>query len=220
MNEEAKKLREIVERATAAPDIPDDELPQALDAETAALRSGWLQLGKLIEEEVKSGARHNRNYDRCAAKRPATVHRGQAGWSLWIAVSAASLLVATGIAFAVRFLGGAHEPQKNLPQIAGSNVPPKQPVAIQLVANPQAANQPVAPAVVRTPAPPQTTQPNPHIAETSDHLQWGDSVDDEISAVGEATIYAKQDVVAQSSGVLEIETGLDEITKEVEQGSL
>jgi hypothetical protein len=205
MNEEAKKLREIVERATAAQDIPDDELPQALDAETAALRSGWLQLGKLIEEEVKSGARHNRNYDRCAAKRPATMHRGQAGWSLWIAVSAASLLVATGIAFAVRFLGGAHEPQKNLPQIAGSNVPPE---------------QPVAPAVVRTPAPPQTTQPNPHIAETSDHLQWGDSVDDEISAVGEATIYAKQDVVAQSSGVLEIETGLDEITKEVEQGSL
>jgi hypothetical protein len=205
MNDDATRLREIVERATAAPDFDDNDLPQDLDAETAALRGGWLQLGNLIEEEVKSGARHICIHERCAAKRTAAVHRAHAGWSPWLAVSAASLLVATGIAFAVRFFGGPHEPQKNLPPIAGSNVPPK---------------QSAAPAVVHTPAPPPASQPNPHIAKASDHLQWGDSVDEEISAVGEATIYAKQDVFAQSSGVLEIETGLDELTKEVEQGSL
>jgi len=205
MNDETNKLREIVERATATPRIDDDNVPQDLDAETLALRSGWLQLGKLIEEEVKSGAGHICIHERCAAKRPAVVRRGQAGWSLWIAVSAASLLVALGIAFAMQFFGGPHQPQKNLPPIAGSDAPPK---------------QPAAPGVAHTPAPPRASQPNPHIAKASDHLQWGDSVDEEISAVGEATIYAKQDVFAQSSGVLEIETGLDELTKEVEQGSL
>jgi hypothetical protein len=196
MNEETKKLRELIERATAAPDI----LSHDLDAETESLRRGWLQLGKLIEEETGICGVPARNGH---ARMPQPATRRTPAWPLWIAASAASLIVATGIALAVHFFG-AHEPQKNLQQIAGRNEPPK---------------RPAEPVVVPQPAPPQAAQPQPRVAESGNRLEWGDSVDDEIRAVGEATTYVKQDSLAQPR-VWAIETGLDELKQEVEQGNL
>ena len=46
MNDETRKLEEMLERATA----PGDQMPGDLDAETSSLREGWLALSKLLED--------------------------------------------------------------------------------------------------------------------------------------------------------------------------
>jgi hypothetical protein len=204
MNDDTKNLREMIERATATPASAGDEMPHDLDADTASLHGGWLQLGKLIEEDVKSGNRNdrsghvaNRDHEPAIHAAPSSGHRRPA-WSFWLATCAASLFVAAGIVFTVHFLNGPHAPQGNLQQIAGRG---------------DRAKQPAAPVVAPTPVPSPETP-------SSDPLQWGDSVDDEITAVGQATIYAQQDVYAQSSGVWGIRTGLEELEQEMDRGNL
>ena len=49
-------------------------------------------------------------------------------------------------------------------------------------------------------------------------MKWGDSVDDEITAISQAAIYVRQD--NSSSRLWEIQTGLDQLNREVEHGHL
>jgi hypothetical protein len=279
MNNERQKLREIIERATATSDAANDDPPREFDAETASLRQYWLQLGKLIEEDILASGScassdfascdcagdarscnahfaservENRDYMRSA---PSAARRRPAR-SFWLtAAVAGSLLVATGVALAVRILDGAHKPEANSRQIAGIDNPITQPAATAVLPERQpkgdslAAVAPPSPArrlgsgtgatkqirdvseggetrsgsylpVSSNPKLVPPMQAPRHDAAAGDRLPWGDSVDDEISAVGQATIYARQNDGAQASRVWEIQTGLDQLNREVEHGTL
>jgi len=207
VNEEQRKLREIVERATAADDFPPDEL----DAEAASLRKGWLQLGRLIEEDVRSGGKHpgsrhvaSGNPSRVKVAPPASRSR-QPKWSFWLVAFAASLLVAAGVAFGLRFMNGVHGPQQDSLQVTRGNDPAKQPTEHATTPKPESASK---------------VGPETQVANSGDAMQWGDSVDDDITAVGQATIYAQQDAYAQSSGAWGIQAGLNELKQEMELGNL
>ena len=70
MNEDTKKLEEQLERATAEGGRMDD----SLDAETAALREGWLALDRLIETaQTASGGPPDLQLPVVAARRRTTV---------------------------------------------------------------------------------------------------------------------------------------------------
>ena len=149
MNEETKKLRDeklrdIVERATAAA----DDAPDDLDAETASLREAWLHLGKLIERDVRSNQVHVCNGQSCGRRAIADVSRVRlrrafrrghlpfAGCSrrsrIWLAALAASLLIAVGTAVALRSRSAPHQPPSASPPIAGSEVAANKPAAQRL----------------------------------------------------------------------------------------
>jgi hypothetical protein len=126
---------------------------------------------------------------------------------------AASLLVAIGVAFAVRFVAAPRQRQAELRRIAGAN-----PFALPRAKPP--AEPAVAPHFVPKLSPPPAAprQSDANFAAANERLQWGDAVDDEINALGQATIYTQQD--GPSSRVWAIEAGLDQLNREVEHGNL
>ena len=217
MNEKAKKLRDeklqtIVERATAAA----DSAPPDLDAETASLREAWLHLGELIEHDIQpfAGASHvSRVRLRRVFRRHVPLVAGGSNRSrIWLAAVAASLLVTLGAAFALRYRTVAPQKSKvESPPVAQTDGP---------ITHPPAA---VTSATAPAPLPPRN-QSNTTIAASGNPLQqgepvkWGDSVDDEIKALGQAAIYVQQN--DPSSRLWEIETGLDQLDREVEHGNL
>ena len=106
-------------------------MPDDLDAETASLRRGWLELGKLIEQDIRSdetgddaqpgielaefgqvlsalpdrtiaAAASMRPGDRVPATPSPAFPRRSHAWSYMLMV-AASLLIGVGLAFAFRF---------------------------------------------------------------------------------------------------------------------
>jgi HAMP domain-containing protein len=200
MNDQEKNLRDIVERATAA----GDDLPHDLDAETASLRDGWLQLGRLIEQDVQSGGAHvgNRTSERVDRALPdsrsplSNSRRRPPAWLFWIAACAASLLVAAGVVFAWRSLGGPHQPRANLQQIVASKDPAKQPTEA---------------VVVPTPAPSPAIQNDSHLAATGEHSQRAGSVVENIAAAVQAEMFARRYAHADSNGIREMATRLKEV---------
>ncbi len=133
MNDEFNKLREIVERATAAGKrVPDD-----LDADTVALRRGWLKLGQLIEQDIQSDetrddaqlgiemAEFGRVIGTPADSNLARTRRFRA-WS-YVLRAAASLLIGVGLAFAFRFFS-AERPQNGPMPIVKNSDPANQPI--------------------------------------------------------------------------------------------
>ncbi len=113
MNDESKRLQEILERATAS----GDQMPADLDAETSSLREGWLALGKLLEDaQVASG----QSLDRWQV----TLRPAPQRWRLAVvAAVAASLLVAAGLTLAYRLLDGANAVQPSAPTLAQDDQP-------------------------------------------------------------------------------------------------
>ena len=112
MNDEPSELERRLERATA-PECPSDP-PQ--DAETAALRDGWLALGQLLEAAQPSGEPFQL---RSMPERTRRVGR----WPVVAAAVAASLLL--GVALAWKLVGGgAVDDVSRLDGAVAAHVPP------------------------------------------------------------------------------------------------
>jgi hypothetical protein len=210
VNDEPTKLHKMLERATA----PPDESAAGLDAETASLRGGWLGLCKLIEEEQASCdvfvGRLTVSQVASAERRFETVDAApkwnRGGWSRWLSAAvAASILVAAGVTIVVRSLDGSGAGQPNSQEVARDDRLSKSSADHRSPAN-------------RETAPP--SQPDRQATSTVDRLAWGDSVDDEITAVGQATTLAQHDWYGQSNSVSVIRSGLDKLENEIQQGPL
>lgn len=165
MNEEPNKLREIVERATA----PGKRIPGDLDAETASLRRGWLELGRLIEDDVQSGGRHNdtklgaefAGFERAISAAPNGInaapmaasslgrassgkipaHRRSRVWS-YLLMAAASLLIGVGLAVAFRFMPN-QRPQQD-PTPVATDIGPKNQLHEPVVKSPDDGDELIA----------------------------------------------------------------------------
>lgn len=196
MNDESRRLQEMLERATA----PGDEMPADLDAETASLREGWLALGKLLDDpQFASGEPLDRWQ---LTPRPAPQR-----WRLGVAVAiAASLLIAAGLTLAYRLLDGSNAGQPSVPGLARDD----QSTTDSSVDTSQA--------VVQAPIP-QSLNPEPQ-TPNSGYLAWDDSLDAEIAAVSQAAALVHDDWYAQAGGLSAIERGLDQIKQDIKDGTL
>ncbi len=195
MNDEAERLQEMLERATA----PGNEVPEDLDAETASLREGWLAFGKLLADAQPTAGEPRENWK--VTSRPVQRWR-----SLGLAIAvAASLLIAVGLAAVYRLWDGSSGTQPNPPTIARDDS-----MSAGTVANaPESLAQPEA----------EVRQDLP-IAAVPDELKWDDSLDEQITAVAQAAALASVDWYAQTGNLSAIERGLDEIKKDIQDGTL
>jgi len=195
VNDETKRLQEMLERATA----PGDSLPEDLDAETAALRESWLALGKLLADAQSATDEPWENW--------MITPRPQSHWRTvrWAVAVAASLLVAAGLAIAYRLQDGAGSVQPTPPVIAQDD---------------QAAPQSVKPAPAAVAQPDAEDPQDTQLAAVPDELRWDDSLDDRITSLAQATAWAHQDWYAQAGKVNALGRELDEIKKDIEDGTL
>jgi len=191
MNEETRRLQELLERATA----PGNQMSDDLDAETSSLREGWLALSKLLED---ARVAPDQPLDRWQVTlRPAAQRR----WFAVAAALAASLLIAAGLTLAYRLLERSDIMAPSAPRLAQDGRPLAEPLA-------------VAPEAVA-----KTTNADAR-SSVADGLTWDDPLDDEITAVAQAAAWVQQDWYAQTGGLGAIERGLDQIQKDIEDGTL
>jgi hypothetical protein len=206
---ESARLHDLLNRTTA----PADEASNVFDAEAASLRRGWLALGRLIDGDQRAGGgaegndvepiRQARQRSRIDSPAPAAV------WFPWlIAAVAASVLIAASGTIIVRRSGGGADVQLNPQQIAQDDGPRNN-------ASGSPSLTPVAPTRDNSSAQHRSVAGAP--AQVS-RWQWGDSVDDDITAISQATLVAQQDWYAQSSRVGAIQSGLYELESEMDQG--
>ena len=168
MNDETRRLQEMLERATAL----GDEVPEDLDAETASLREGWLAFGKLLTDAQPAAGEAWENWQ--VTPRPVQRRR-----SLGLALAvAASLLIAAGLTTAYRLLEGSSGVLPNPPTIAQDNRVP-------------AGTVEESPAAI--PQPDAETRQDLQIAAVPDQLEWDDSLDKQITAVAQAAALARED---------------------------
>lgn len=195
MNDETERLQEMLERATA----PGDEVPEDLDAETVSLREGWLAFGRLLSDTQPTAAEPCENWK----VTPRPVRRWR---PLGMAIAvAASLLIAAGLTMAYRLRDGSSGVQPNSPTIAqDSRVP-----AATVNETPGALAQPTAEA-----------RRERQVAAVPDDLKWDDSLDEQITAVAQAAALVHEDWYAQAGNLNAIGRGLDEIKKDIEDGTL
>ncbi len=192
------RLHELLDRATAA---AGEEL-NPLDVEAASLRGGWLGLCHLIEAEEQAGRvvqrseiepirRPVRRSTRRSPAQPAT-------WTVWIVTAvAASVLLAVSMTTIVKRFGGQQVLPVDGQQVAQIDPPADDASGPSKRTNENSANQASAP---------------------GDRLQWGESVDDEITAVSRATLLAQDDWYAQSSRIGAVQSGIYDLESELEQG--
>ena len=208
---DSARLHDLLNRATA----PADEAPNVFDAEAASLRRGWLALGRLIEDDQQAGGAAEGN-DVEPIRQPRQRSRidsptRAAAWFPWlIAAVAASVLIAASVTMIVRRFGGGADVQLNPQQIAHDDGPRN-----------NAFGSPLLTSVA--PTPDNSSAQHRSAAGASAQVgrwQWGDSVDDDITAVSQATLVAQQDWYAQSSRVGAIQSGLYELESEMDQGKL
>jgi len=189
MNDETKRLQEMLERATA----PGEQMPGDLDAETSSLREGWLALGKLLEDAQSAPGQPLDRWQ--VTLRPAPQR-----WRLAaVAAVAASLLIAAGLTLAYRLLDGSNAGQPSAPMLAHDKSPTTDD---------------------RSPTTDHRSPITDHRSPTTSDLAWDDSLDDEITAAAQAAAWVQQDWYARAGGVSAIERGLDEIKKDIEDGTL
>jgi len=198
MNDESKRLQEMLERATA----PGDEMPADLDAETKSLREGWLALGKLLEDAQFASGRSLDSWrvtPRSASRR----------WPLaLVAAVAASLLLAVGLTLVSRLMDRPGTAQPNPPTMARDDHPASDPGLKSATAVAQSPNTEH-----------QTQEPETQTLNNSD-LAWDNSLDEEIETVARAAALARQDWYAGAGNWRSVERGLDEIKKDIEDGTL
>lgn len=198
MNDQSRRLQEMLERATAA----GNDMPADLDAETASLREGWLALGELLEAAQPASGQSLENWK-------VTVRPAPRRWPLaLVAAIAVSVLLAIGLTLAYRMRDGSSTPQPNPPAMArddrsatGSGAGSSRAVARAL------------PSAARTPNAEQRT------LNRSD-LAWENSLDEEIEAVSQAAALVRQDWYAGVGHWSAIERGFEEIKKDIEDGTL
>ena len=198
MNDEQQRLRKMLERATA----PGHEMPADLDAETSSLREGWLALGKLLDDAQLAAGQSSRPWQ-------VTLRPAPRRWPLAVAVViAASLLLAAGLTLAYRLRDGSDAVQPSAPSLAQDD---------HSAAKPHVD----APgAVAQTPTPDPRSPITDHRSPITDQLAWDDSLDDELTVVAQAAALVRDDWYARAGGVSAIERGLDQIKKDIEDGTL
>lgn len=195
MNDETKRLQEMLERATA----PGDALPEDLDAETAALREGWLALSQLLTDAQSTTSEPWENW--LVIPRP-TRHWRPVRWAIAVA---ASLLIAAGLAVAYRLQNG------------GDGVQPNPPTTAQDAHAPAAVAEP-APAIMVAPA--ADVRQDTQLAAVSDGLEWDDTLDAQITTLAQATAIVHEDWYAQAGKLNALGQALDEVKKDIEDGTL
>lgn len=195
MNDETKRLQEMLERATA----PGDALPEELDAETAALREGWLALSQLLTDAQPATSEPWENW--LVTPRP-TRHWRPVRWAIAVA---ASLLIAAGLAVAYRLQNGGDGVQPNPPTIAQDD---HAPAAV------------VEPAPATMVAPAAEVLQDTQLAAVSDGLEWDDTLDAQITTLAQATALVHEDWYAQAGKLNALGQALDEVKKDIEDGTL
>ncbi|HKD35450.1 MAG TPA: hypothetical protein VKB78_01580, partial [Pirellulales bacterium] len=196
------------------------EPPASLDPETAALRRTWQQLSKLLDAgapsdrpiEIQSAlGRFLVSAEPIATHGEFVVHekRDQKHrrfrWSA--VVVAASLLVAIGLVVTLKIIEGLK---------SGRGIPPTNSIA-------HGDDKTQSNQANRNNQPAQTSDRNLNVAanETgADSWQWNDSVDDDITAVARAAALVKQDWYAKSGAIGAVETGVGDLSRELDQGPL
>ena len=188
----------MLERATA----PGHEMPADLDAETSSLRQGWLALGKLLEDAQLAAGQSLETWQ-------VTLPPARRRWPLAVAVViAASLLLAAGLTIAHRLRDGSNPLQPSAPTLAHDDH------------RATSSTKDLPETVAQTPNPesPSLT-PEPRTPNT-DQLAWDDSLDDELTVVAQAAALVRDDWYARAGGVSAVERGLDQIKKDIEDGTL
>jgi hypothetical protein len=205
MNDQQQKLREMLERATAR----GDDMPADLDAETLSLRESWLALGKLLEDAQLAAGQSSETWQ-------VTLRPTPRRWPLAVAAAiAASLLLAAGLTLAYRLLDGSNAVQPSAPTLAQDD----QPATNSTKGLPGTVAQ-ASPSEFRTLTPePRTLTSEPRTLNSS-VLAWDDSLDNELTAVAQAAALVREDWYARAGGVSAIERGLDQIKKDIEDGTL
>jgi hypothetical protein len=168
---------------------PADIELDSSEAEAASLRTGWLGLCRLLEAEQQAGNVIRR--DAVEAVR-SVVDRSQGRAAVQSAVWTAWLMAA----LAASVLIAASMTMLVRRNGVGADRDPQQHVAESFTAKSADAQRSVA----------------------ADRVQWGESVDDEITAVSQATLLAQQDWYAQSSRIGAVQTGLYDLENEIDQG--
>jgi len=195
VNDETERLKERLECATA----PGQEVPEDLDAETASLREGWLAFGKLLTETQPTVGEPWQNWK--VAPRPVQ-RRRFLGFAIAVA---ALLLIAAGLTMVYRLGDGSNGVLPNPPTIARDNRVPAGTVEEVPTASPQ---------------PEAEIRQDLQVAAALDELEWDDSLDEQITAVAQATALASVDWYAPTGNLSAIERGLDEIKKDIQDGTL
>jgi hypothetical protein len=191
MTDDLEALQRRLEKATARPSPAED----AVDAETAALRAGWLALGELLEAAPPQAD---------PLSRPAgpPVPRRRRWLPAAMAVLAASILIAVIVPWSLRGTKSAVAPAPpQLAQVAGSHPRPSS-----------------AAASAERATPPQTAQHAPPAARPSE--PWDDSLDQEIAAAAEAIASVQDGWRGDASDPSAIEYQLQQIRKDIENGTL
>lgn len=208
MNEETRKLQEMLERATA----PGDQVPADLDAETSSLRDSWLTLGRLLDDAA-AGDRRGCERWRIVA-RPAP-HRGPLAWA---AALAASLLLAAGLTH----LYWGDERPVGAPAAPTLSAQGEQAATSAIATTIEAGGDEAAGNEARPALAAAAGEAAQHVASdaVADELAWDSSLDDQITAVAQATAWVRNDAYAQAVRFQVIEHGLDEIKRDIEDGTL
>ena len=168
MNDDLNLLRQL-EQATAA----GDDWPGESDAETAALREGWLAFAKLVGD---AGLRPNPAPLRWQPETHKPTRRTSHVVAL---VIAASLIFVVALATGRRF----HTQD-------GAVLPSPQ----------QFVEKPVEPRV--TPKVPKIENaPRQPLVATADTARWDDAIDEQITATSQAVVQAGDDLFAQASAI-------------------
>jgi hypothetical protein len=185
-----QELEALLERATA----PGTDLPAGLDAETAELRAGWLELSALL-------ARAEAEDRGCDAPviGPAQVNVSPVpstnAWPRWLFAGALAASILGVLAVTVWW-------QSQLAPQPGPGAIAKE------VPRPAAT-----PNVVPTPMPEA-------IVEAEEEWLWDDGLDEEIVAAGQAVLNVEQDWFARSGASRMLSDRMDRIEQTWENDSL
>jgi hypothetical protein len=221
--QENLELRRMLDEAMPVECTEAGAMPQAsLDPETAALRKTWQRFGELLAAgrpserpiEIETAAvklspiaepvEMRRDADRSDHRRR-TPRRFR-----WSAVAlAASLLVAVGLAVTLKIVESLKD-RAVVPHANPSAVSREEKTAL-----PSQVAQKANDAVTQP-----TNQKTTVVASNAATDDWSDSVDNDITAVARATALVKQDWYAQSGGLGAVETGVSDLTRELDQGPL
>jgi hypothetical protein len=208
VNDEMRELQARLERATSRGNVGSD----ALDAETAALREGWLALGQVLESAETGLASSFEK--RCREKAgtgslpavvsptlpptgsepvPISLRRRRAGLLPLLIAAAVIVLVAATIAWQSQFWPS--------PDGAGATPGPMAKTAERPTPKPQEA-------VV--PAPPEKPAAIPSAVE----IAWDDSLDSEIASVGRAVVRVDQEWHALADASSAVQYQLQQLSQE------
>jgi hypothetical protein len=168
---------------------PADVEVDASDVEADSLRTGWLGLCRLLETEQRVGpVMRSDAVETVRSTVGCSQGRDATQPAAWTAWLMAALAASVLIAASMTMLVRRNG--------NGADRDPQQHVAQSSTAKSADVQRSVA----------------------VDRVQWGDSVDDEITAVSQATLLAQQDWYAQSSRIGAVQTGLYDLESEIEQG--